>query len=145
MPLTEEKNRRMALAIIKAVHECDAGMKQGVIYYRNAANRGQSLEATALLKRAARLPFRVEARVQALVTKHGASAINAVLAQVSTHTLASLQLELDPLKVYSDTLKDNFQNNGWTEEQIATDIESNRADIDQDEAAPIPVDYVDEF
>lgn len=135
----------MALAIIRLVHECDAGMKQGVKYYRHALQKGDTAEAADLLKRAARLPFRIESRVQALVTKYGAAAINAALSQVSTLTLSDLQAELDPLKTYSDTLKDNFQNQGWTQEQIALDIEANRADIDLDEQAPIPGDYVDDF
>lgn len=142
MPLSEEKNRRMALSIIKAVHECDAGMKQGIKYYRAETN---PTTKTELLKRAARLPYRVEARVQDLVTKHGSAAINSALSQVSTYTLTDLQNELAPLKTYSDTLKDNFQNQSWTEEQVATDIEANRLDIDTDEAAPIPVGYTDDF
>jgi len=145
MALQAEKNRRMALAIIKAVHECDAGMKQGVVYYRDSVQRGDDVEALNHLKRAARLPFRVEARVQALVTKHTASVINSVLSQVSTLTLADLQAELNPLKAYSDTLKDNYQNQGWTAEQIASDIEANRANIDPDESAPIPGSYVDDM
>lgn len=142
MALSEEKQRRMAFAIIKAVHECDAGMKQGIVYYRNASGPG---EALGLLKRAARLPYRIEARVLALVATYTKPVLNAALAEVSTHTLASLQAELDPLKAYSDTLKDNFRNQGWTDEQIAADIEANRAEIDQDESMPIPVGYVDEF
>jgi len=142
--LAEEKQNRMARTIIKIVHECDAGMKQGVLYYRDALDR-DPINAFDLLKRAARLPYRIEARVQALVTKYSASAVNTALAQVSTLTLSDLQTELAPLKVYSDTLKDNFQNQGWTQEQIATDIESNRADIDRDEAAVIPTGYADDF
>lgn len=143
--LAEEKRNRMARAIIKVVHECDAGMKMGVRHYRDAQVSGRTAEATELLKRAARLPFRIEARIQDLVAKYSASAVNAALAQVSTLTLTDLQAELDPLKAYSDTLKDNFQNQGWTQEQIALDIETNRADIDQDESAPIPIGYVDDF
>jgi len=140
-----EKNRRMALSIIRAVHECDAGMKQGVVYYRAAVASGNTVEALELLKRAARLPYRIESRVQPLVTKYGVANINNILAQVSNLTLADLQAELAPLKVYSDTLKDNYQNQGWTLEQIASDIETNRADIDREEAAPIPNGYVDDF
>jgi hypothetical protein len=142
MALASEKKRRMAQALIKAVHECDAGMKQGVIYYRNAQSPAEALE---LLKRAARLPYRIEARAQALVAKYGAANVNAALATVSTLTLADLQAELDPLKAYSDTLKNHYQIGGWTKEQIAADIEANRADIDQDESAPIPGGYVDDF
>jgi hypothetical protein len=142
MAIETEKRRRMALAVIKAVHECDAGMKQGVTYYRNSQSPTEALE---LLKRAARLPYRVEARVQALVTKYGAATVNSALALVSDVTLADLQAELAPLKTYSDVLKDNYQNNSWTLEQIAADIEANRADIDQDESAPIPVGYVDDL
>lgn len=140
--LIEEKRNRMARAIIKIVHECDAGMKNGVQYYRNATT---TQEATGLLKRAARLPFRVEARIQALVTKYTAATVNVALFQVSTLTLSDLQAELASLKTYSDVLKDNFQNQGWTQEQIAADIEANRADIDQDETAPIPSGYTDDF
>lgn len=142
MALASEKKRRMALALIKIVHECDAGMKQGVVYYRNAQSQA---EALALLKRAARLPYRVEARAQSLVTKYGAANINAALALVSSETLETLNVELTRLKVYSDTLKAHYLNDGWTLEQIAIDIETNRADIDQDENAPIPAGYVDDF
>lgn len=140
--ILEEKRNRMARAIIKLVHECDAGMKQGVKYYRNAVNPAEKLNH---LKRAARLPYRVEARIQALVTKYGAAQVNAALSQVSTLTLGDLQAELNPLKTYSDTLKDNYQSQGWTAEQIAQDIEANRADIDSDESAPIPTGYVDDM
>lgn len=142
MALQEEKGNRMARAIIKIVHECDAGMKQGVAYYRNAHSPE---EAFGQLQRAVRLPYRIEARVQELVTKHGASVINSVLAQVATVKLADLQAELAPLKTYSDVLKNHYQIDGWTQEQIAVDIETNRADIDQDESAPIPVGYTDDF
>lgn len=136
-----EKNRRMALAIIRAVHECNAGMRQGVVYYRSAIAAGNSTEALGLLKRAARLPFRVEARVQSLVTKYGAAYINEAL---SLHgaTIAELQNELSPLKTYSDTLKANYQA-GATADDIALDIETTAAQIDLDEAAPIPSGYVD--
>lgn len=144
MALTEEKNRRMAMAIIRVVHECDAGMRVGVTYYRTALARGDTVEATNLLKRAARLPYRVESRVQALVSKYGAAAINAALALVSSHTLTTLQAELAPLKTYSDTLRTNYQS-GATLDDIAADIETNAAQVDQDEAAPIPGDYVDDM
>ena len=142
MALAQERQRRVAQAIIRAVHECDAGMKVGAGHYRNAQSQE---EAIGLLKRAARLPYRVEARVAALVAKHGAAKINQALALVSTLTLADLQAELAPLKVYSDELKDKYQNQGWTLEQIAADIEATRADIDHDENAQIPPGYIDEF
>jgi len=141
MALASEKKRRMAQAIIRAVHECDAGMKQGVVYYRNAQTPAEALE---LLKRAARLPYRIEARIQPLVTKYGTATINAALALVSTETLATLNAELTPLKTYSDQLKANYLA-GATLEEIAIDIETNRADIDYEEAAQIPPGYVDDF
>jgi len=134
---------RMANSIIRIVHECDAGMKQGVQYYRAAVTAGDAVEATAQIKRAARLPHRVQARIQPLITKHGNAEMNAALALVSTQTLATINAELNPLKAYSDTLKDNFRNQGWTEAQIADDIDATRADIDTDEAAPIPLGYED--
>ena len=143
--LAEIKKMRMANAIIRITHECDAGMKQGVKYYRAAVMVGDAVEATKQIKRAARLPYRVAARIQPLVTKHGNAAMNAALALVSTQTLASLNAELNPLKAYSDVLKDNFRNQGWTEAQIADDIDANRADIDTDESAPVPSGYIDEL
>lgn len=142
MAIAQEKSRRMATAIIKAVHECDAGMRQGVVYYRNAVANNDP-QALDLLKRAARLPYRVEARVQALVTKYGAAAVNSALAEVLPVTLSDLSAELTPLKAYSDTLKDNYQNQGWTADDVANDIEATRATIDPDESAPIPAGYVD--
>jgi len=142
--ILEIKQIRMAESILKAVHECDAGMKQGVLYYRNAVANADP-QAIGLLRRAARLPFRVESRIQALVTKYSAPEINAALALVSKQTLGTLRVELNTLKAYSETLRDNFQNQGWTVEQIAVDIETNRATIDADENAPIPTGYVDNF
>jgi len=141
MALENEKKRRMALALIRAVHECDAGMKQGVVYYRNAQTPQEALD---LLKRAARLPYRIEARAQALINKYGAAYLNSALSLVSSYTLSDLQSELAPLKIYSDTLKSNYLA-GATLDEIAADIEANRADIDQDESAPIPAGYVDDF
>jgi len=135
----------MANAIIRIVHECDAGMKQGVVYYRSSLAAGDTVSATAHIKRAARLPYRTWARIEPLVTKHGNAGINAALALVSSQTLTTINAELNPLKAYSDTLKDNFRNQGWTEAQIADDIDANRADIDTDEAAPIPLGYEDIF
>jgi len=142
--LQEIKWRRMANILIKVVHECDPAMKQSIRGYRSALTDPQA-NSTGELKRAARLPYRVEARVQALVTKHGKAKINKALALVSTLTLSDLQAELAPLKVYSDTLKDHYQNDGWTLDQIADDIELNRADIDKDEIVPIPVGYEDDL
>jgi len=141
--MIEIKYRRMANAIIRLVHECDAGMKQGVVYYRNAVAEGR--DGLNLLKRAARLPYRREAAIQALITTYSAATINAALALVSNLTLADLNAELTPLKIYSDTLKDHYQIDGWTLDQIATDIENNRSDIDKDEAAPLPLGYIDDF
>jgi len=142
--ILEIKQRRMASEILRAVHECDAGMKQGVLYYRNAVTNGDA-QALGLLRRAVRLPFRVESRIQNLVTKYTASTINAALALVSSQKLSDLRAVLNPLKSYSDTLKDNYQNKGWTADQVATNVETNRANIDLDESAPIPVSYTDDF
>ena len=158
MSLVEEKKKRVALAIIRIVHEVDEGMRMGVRLYRSAANHAASLpngpeknaaeaEATALLKRAARLPYRVEARILNLINIGGWSVaqINNALALVSTETVAALQAHLDVLKTYSDVLKDNFQNQGWTESQIADDIEANRPMVDPMESVPLPVGYEDDF
>ena len=141
----EIKQKRMAVAMLDHVHNCDAAMKVSVGYYRNSLNNGDTSGATGHIKRAARLPYRVEARIQAMVAKHGAAYIDAALTRISDLRLADLAAELAPLKVYSDTLKDNFQNQGWTEEQIANDIEANRADVDRDEVVPIPVGYEDDI
>ena len=143
--MQQTTRERMAKRLIDVVHECDVGMRHGVAYYREAASRGQTVEALNLLKRAARLPYRVESRAQALVAKHGAATVNAALALVSTYTISDLQAELAPLKVYSDTLKDHYQIDGWTLDQIADDIELNASNLDSDEAAPVPVTYVDDM
>ena len=145
MPLVNITKERMAREVIRIVHECDAGMRQGVLYYRNALARGETVEAFNLLKRAVRLPFRIESRVQALITKYNTAIINANLALVSSYTLSELNAELAPLKIYSDALKAHYQNDGWTLEQIAADIELNSATIDSDESAPIPDTYIDDM
>jgi len=141
--LEEVRKKRIATEMIRIVHECDAGMKQGALYYRASAAAGHP-DAFNLLKRAARLPYRVEARIQALITKHGAAVVNLVLASVSSYTLSDLATELAPLKVYSDQLKADYLA-GATLDEIADDIEANRADINPDEGVPIPPAYVDEF
>lgn len=154
--MVEEKLRRIAARMRALVHECDAGMKQGVVYYRNAiAARDRAIaagdsalaaqldiEATALLKRAARLPYQREARIQAMITTYTAATLNAALAQLGAIRLSDLATELAPLKTYSDGLSVAYQG-GATLEQIAQDIETNRASIDVDESVPIPVGYED--
>ena len=137
------------MEIVRIVHECDAGMRAGVRVWRNEVNHGNP-NAIDFLKRAVRLPYRVEARIQDQVTKYGASIINQALAQLApilgqAITLGDLASELNTLKTYSDTLKDNYLNQGWTAEQVAQDIEANAAQIDLDEKAPIPPAYVDDM
>jgi len=141
--LTEIKNRRMAMEMIRIVHECDAGMRQGVEYYRVSARDGRP-DATGLLARSARLPYRVEARIQAAVDKFGAPAINAALALVSNLTLADLGAELNPLKIYSDQIS-AARASGVTLDEIADHIKLNRAPIDRDEVLPVPPAYEDAF
>ena len=129
--------------MIRIVHECDVGMRLGVGYYRSSASAGRP-DALDLLKRAARLPYRVEARIQEIVTKFGAAAVNAQLALVSGLSLADLQAELAPLKIYSDQIRTLYLG-GATLDEIADHIEANRAMIDPDEAVRIPTGYIDEF
>jgi hypothetical protein len=139
----EIKLRRMATEMIRIVHECDVGMRLGAGYYRSSAAAGHP-DALDLLKRAARLPHRVEARIQTIITKHGAPAVNTALSLVSTLTLSDLQAELAPLKTYSDGLKTAYLG-GATLDEIADDIEANRAEVDPDERVAIPSGYTDEF
>lgn len=135
--------KQRALKLLKLILECDAGMKQGIVYYRTAVANG-SPQALELLKRAVRLPYRIEARVQDAITKYGQATVNGWLTDNNCPNLATLQTMLAPYKTYSDTLKNNYQVLGWTEDQIASDIETNRENIDQ-EAFPIPPAYVDDL
>jgi hypothetical protein len=143
MAINQIKQKRMATEMIRIVHECDAGMKQGVQYYRSSAAAGYP-DAQDLLRRAARLPYRVEARIQNVINTYGASNLNSALALVSTLTLADLAAELAPLKTYSDQIKSAYQG-GATLDEIADHIELNRADIDVDESVPVPPAYWDDF
>ena len=143
--IEQEKFRRVARELIRIVHECDAGMKQGVFQYREEAQSGNPQRALGLLKRAVRLPYRVEARASEAVRKHGAARVNAALGAISTLTLADLQAVLEPLKNYSDLLVDRYRNQGWTAAQIASDIEASSADVDADEQVRIPQGYVDDM
>ena len=143
MAFSEIKQRRMATEMIRIVHECDVGMRLGAGYYRASVAVGHP-DALDLLKRAARLPYRVEARIQTMITKFGAPSVNGALALVSTLTLTDLQNELAPLKIYSDALKSAYLG-GATLDQIADDIEANRAEVDPDERVVIPSGYIDEF
>ena len=145
MALNEITYIRMANEILRIVHECDAGMRNGVNYYRNALSQNNPTDALNMLKRAVRLPYRVEARIQSVIDKYGVAAVNSYLAVVSNLTVADLQAELAPLKVYSDTLTSHYQNDGWTQEQIASDIEANAGTVSEDELVPIPVSYVDDM
>ena len=158
--MQQTTRERMAKRLIDVVHECDVGMRHGIGYYRTAIAKHANLvaagapqieidaaytEAFNLLRRAVRLPYRVEARAQALIDKHDAATVNAALALVSSYTLANLNAELAPLKVYSDTLKDHYQIDGWTLDQIADDIELNASNLDPDEAVLSPITYVDDM
>lgn len=158
MSLQEEKRMRVARELIRIVHECEVGMRQGVRYFRAAQNHAAAqvpasqeetdalLEATNLLKRAVRLPFRVEARMQALVGGGWtAQQLDNAIGLVSSLSWSDLTTEVTSLKAYSETLRDNKQNQGWTEIQIAEDIEANGMDIDSEEAVPVPIGYVDDF
>lgn len=157
MALQEEKRRRIARELIRLVHECEVGMKQGVRYYRSMSNAAAAApngpdkiaaeaEATNLLKRAVRLPFRVQARMQALISGGWTTQqLDNAIGLVSSLTWSDLTAELTSLKAYSETLRDNKQNQGWTEGQIAEDIEANGVSPDPEESVPIPPAYVDDF
>jgi len=160
MSLQSEKFRRMGNNLIRVVHECNAGMRQGATYYRNAQARADATtdpaekaywetEALNLLRRAARLPYRVEARFLALLQSNGGpytmAQINSMLAITGTGIVAAdLNAELTPLKAFSDTLKTAYQG-GATLSEIADLIDANAEQIGQEESIPIPGNYVDDF
>jgi hypothetical protein len=139
----EIKQRRMATEMIRVVHECDVGMRLGAGYYRSSAASGRP-DAEDLLKRAARLPYRVEARIAKAIATYGIPALDSALALVSGLTMTDLAIELAPLKIYSDQIKTARQG-GATLDEIADHIEANRAEVDPDERVAIPSGYTDEF
>jgi hypothetical protein len=153
----QQTHRRIALEIIRIVHECEVGMRNGVRYFRANKNIADALtpgpdkdaaalEATNQLKRAVRLPYRVESRLNSVLeSRYTVAQLNNALALVSSHTVQALRTELQGLQVYSETLRDRKQNQGWTEAQVATDMEASLPLPDQLESVPIPLNYVDDF
>lgn len=124
--------KQRALRIIRLIIECDAGMKRGVQYWRASVASGNP-QAFELLQRAVRLPYRIQNRVQNAVNRFTAPTVNTWLSDNNLPSLTQLQTQLQPFLDYSDLLRDRYQNQGWTEEQIAQDIEANREDIDPEE------------
>jgi len=166
MALAAEKRRRIALLIIKIVHDCPADMRAIVSAYRNSIIVKKSLESR-LTKSASTeeivtlnaaidnakskirsdiiaavgRPYAVSARVQAAISLHGAQVIRDSLASVSPITVVEIMAELNALKSYTDVLRGHYRNDGWTLEQLANDIDTSLAPVDSDEQLPLPVDY----
>jgi len=158
MPLQTEKHERIAKVLIKAVHTCDVGMRQRVLYYRNAktmadaataANRPADAarftqESRRLLGEAARLPFRVEDRLEEAIRKHSLNTVRLAIERVSTIRLADMRAELAPLKIYSNELR-RLRREGAGDEEIAVHIETNRLPLDVDEDVRWSDTYEDDF
>ena len=135
--------KQRAAKIITMVLTCDAAMKRGVFYWRQAVAQ-ENPQAFEYLQRAARLPYRLQNRIQEGINRFGASTINQWLSDNQLPSLGQLATQLQPYLDYSDLLRDRYQNQGWTEEQIATDIETNREDIDLEDF-PLSAGYTDDL
>lgn len=135
--------KQRAAKIMTLVLYCDANMKEGVAIWRERVAAGDP-QAFEWLQRAVRFPYRIQARIQDVVNRYTAPVVNQWLTDNNCPTLGTIATYLQPYLDYSDLLKDRYQLQGWTEEQIATDIETNREDIDP-ENIPIPGTYTDDF
>jgi len=135
--------RQRAAKIMNFILTCDAAMKVAVGDWRTAVAQGNP-EAFDFLQRAVRWPYRIQSRIQDAVDRYGAPTVNQWLSDNNCPSLGQIQTYLQPLLDYSDLLRDRYQLQGWTEEQIATDIETTREDLDP-EQLPWPGTYTDDL
>lgn len=135
--------QQRALKLIRLALECEAGMNNGVNYWRNAVAAGDP-DAFETLKRAARLPYRITSRLQESINTYTQPVIVTWLADNNLPSLAQINTKLQPLRDYSDLLVDRYKNQGWTEDQIADDIQATMEAIDLEQFAP-EAGYTDTF
>lgn len=130
-----------AAKLVRMVVTIEASMRNGINYYRIAVSNDDP-QALGVLKRAVRLPYRIEDRIQHAIDIYGLSVIDGYLSEINGPTISQLRAILQPYKDYSDQLASDYTNTIKTESQIATDIELNCEQIDTEEF-PISPGYTD--
>ena len=121
------------------------GMRRGVAEYRSLTAQGKTVEAVAQIKRAVDLPHRARARIVEAIAKYTQAFIvdcvsTALPAGV---TLAEIDADLTAQEAYAQTLVNHRLNDGWTWDQIATDIETNVELEITKWTFPYPAGYLD--
>ncbi len=136
------RDKRIATRILGLFHDLEPTMfewasKYGVILtnpkydvYPQEQRQDMALQC---LKAAVLMPYEHEDRIEYSILKHTRAGVDAMLATIDSPTLAELKPDLVDLKTYSDMLKEKYQSDEWTTDEIAAHILANCSPIDQDE------------
>lgn len=145
MAITEVTKIRIATALVNHVHNCEVGMRRGARDYFTEKTRDET-SALSTLTRAVNLPLSLEAGIRRLIEEHGSTELNKMLSLAYSETkISDLETALIPLKTIANLLKENYQNNGWTTDQLASYLMTHCNEPNSDEEAILSSDYVDKL
>lgn len=138
--------KRIGRELLEWVHlGIRTGMRKGVADYRRLVADGRVVDAVYAIKRAVDLPHRARARINEAIAKYTqATLVECIgLALPSGVTLAEINADLTTQETYAQGLVTHRLVDGWTWDQIATDIETN---VELEEVRwqfPFPAGYLD--
>lgn len=144
MAITDIKKKKIGRELTEWVFlGIRTGARRAVAEYREQTAAGNTELAVAHIKRAVDLPHRARARITQAVTTYGQPAIVECITAYDGVTLAEINAELTTLETYAQGLVDHVNNDGWTWDQVATDIEDKVANESAEWVFPLPAGYTD--
>ena len=128
MPVSNIISKKVGRELLEWVHlGVRTGMRRAVADYRQRIAAGDTLNAVRAIKYAVNQPHMTRARINYAITIYGQQAlVDAVTAALPGGvTLAEVNADLTAMENYAQGLVNHRNTDGWTWDQIATDIETN--------------------